>query len=173
MQSRHSRAGIQAEWTLFELAHELRAASRQNHNHNHIQVSQTGHYKILSVGRSQEEGEKSTWSSVDGSRGFAERRVWSGCHFKASTFLLMPGLFGDWYLGCFFFPLTVSFQRIGKLNKKHQSPKRLVKQPPHPSINLKNGSLDARIVKVRVTWFNFYTLKLLKTSHWSKHVRLI
>lgn len=31
-----------------------------------------------------------------------------------------------------FFPLTVSFQRIGKLNKKHQSPKRLVKQPPHP-----------------------------------------
>lgn len=53
MQSRQSHAGIQADWTLFELAHGLRAASQQNHNHNHIQVSQTGHYKTLSVGQSQ------------------------------------------------------------------------------------------------------------------------
>lgn len=38
--------------------------------------------------------ENSTWSSVSGSNGFAERREWSVCHFKASTsmFLLMPSL---------------------------------------------------------------------------------
>lgn len=118
-----SCSGIPAEWTLSELAHWLRAASWQNHNHNHIQVGQTGHYKILGVGQSQR-GRNSTRSSVGRSQGFAERREWSVCHFKASasTFLLMSGLFGDRYLEDVVGFLTDSSQRILVLKTcwKHQ-----------------------------------------------------
>lgn len=122
-----SCSGIQAEWTLFELAHALRAASQQNHNHNHIQVGQTGHYKILGVGQSQR-GRNSTRSRVGCSRdllrGESETPVISKLLRPRSE--MLPALFGDRGCGALFnrqLSENLSFQNGPKASHLHPNPK--------------------------------------------------